>query len=324
MNKFTIDIVMQLSKQSLLVVIVPVLFATGLIGFFVFVPVDQMTLPTLIGYLSSLSTTVMVLVYIITTSRQLETMSKQLSEMEYSRNLQIQPMPYFKNLKAKFTLPRYYVYPADFKEMTMGTHIDARFDVSNLGNGPAIAVNYSSVLKCGPRGKISNVIEVTSFSPPMNYVPLASEEAQEAIFLCSERGGQKLVEALVNFGRLCLDIIVVYKNALGNSFLETNSCWLEIKSKDFEIVKSSLKMAKTAKIEFSDQLRKFKTMKESGRLNDAFEILKDVNKKILALSKGVEEIDFSVSIAYGSFTVRPISDKEYEKIIEKKLGHERC
>ncbi len=284
-----------------------------------------MTLPTLIGYLSSLSTTVMVLVYIITTSRQLETMSKQLSEMEYTRNLQVQPLPYFKTLKAKIILPKFYSGPeTDFKKMEMYAHLTANFDVSNLGNGPAITVDFSSILLFGPRGKVNNIILNESYSPPINYVPVESGEDQEAIFIFSDEGGQKLVEALVNFGRLCLETDVVYKNTLGTPFHERIACWLNVKSQeDFEIIKSRLKLAKTAKIEFSDQLKTYETMKTAGRQDDAHKILEDVNKKILEHSKCVEEIDFSVSIAYGGFSVKHISEPEYYEILRIKANREQ-
>ncbi len=40
MRIFTIDIVMRPNKQLLLIVIVPVLFASGIMAFFVLVPAD--------------------------------------------------------------------------------------------------------------------------------------------------------------------------------------------------------------------------------------------------------------------------------------------
>jgi hypothetical protein len=52
----------------LLVSTIPVIFAVGIVAFFALIPPESLTLNNFIAYMSSLSTAVMVLVYIITTS----------------------------------------------------------------------------------------------------------------------------------------------------------------------------------------------------------------------------------------------------------------
>ena len=126
-----------------MVVSIPVIFAVGVIAFFLGLPPELLTITNFIAYASSLSTVIMVLVYLFTNSQQLRIMETQLKEMEMSRNSQIQPLPYLEKPKAEMQVSRYYIGPSTkFKRMRLCCRFFFEFSVNNIGNGPAVAVDF--------------------------------------------------------------------------------------------------------------------------------------------------------------------------------------
>lgn len=311
---------MKLNRQLLLVAIVPIVFVIGIVLFFVLLPSELLTLTNFIGYMSSLSTTVMVLVYVVTTSRQLDTMSNQLKEMQFSRSVQVQPLPYLEKRHAEFVLPRYYVGPStDFKKMELCSYVRARFVILNYGNGPAIIVDFITHLVSGPRGKESEILNKDTVTPHVDCVPLKTRNPQEIDFeLDDGSDGQHIVEALIKDHRIAISFIIIYKNALGKPFRENVAFWLNAKSeKDFEMLKSSLKLIRTAGIDFAAQLQKHEKLAIAGREDERIAALEETNKKINDMF-GVSEIDLEAQIAPSNFDVRSISEEEYQGLLARK------
>jgi hypothetical protein len=311
---------MKLSGQLLLVAIVPFIFVIGIVLFFILLPEELLTLTNFIGYMSSLSTTVMVLVYVVTTSRQLNTMSNQLKEMQYSRSVQVQPLPYLETRHASFELPRYYVGPStDFKKMELRSYVKASFAILNHGNGPAIIVDFIAHLVSGPRGKKGEILDKDTVTPHVDCVPLKTRNPQEIDFeLDDSSDGQHIVEALIKDHRIAISFIIIYKNALGKPFRENVAFWLNVKSeKDFEMLKSSLKLIRTVGIDFAAQLQKYEKLAIAGREDERIAVLEETNKKINDMF-GVSKIDLEAEIAPSTFDVRSISEEEYQGLLALK------
>lgn len=311
---------MKLNKQLLLVAIVPIVFIVGVVSFFVFLPKDLVTLTNLIGYMSSLSTTVMVLVYIVTTSRQLDTMGNQLKEMQYSRDVQIQPLPYLEAISASFDLPRYYVGPStDFTKMELCSFVNASFNVINHGNGPAILVDFITHLESGPRGKEGEILDKCTLSPHVNCVPLKSKPSRKIDFQLDDHADcQKILEAMIKDLRIAITFVIVYKNALGKPFQENVAFWLMVKSEaDLELLKSGLKVIRTAGIDFATQLQQHEQLAIAKREDKRTKLLDETNKKIDAILKETK-VNLKVTIAPRSFMVCSISEEYYQQLIAQK------
>ncbi|MFC1507583.1 hypothetical protein ACFLQ6_11050, partial [Thermoproteota archaeon] len=100
-----------MKTESLMIYSIPSIFILGIIAFFVLIPSGSITVNIFISYVASLSTVIMVLVYIFTTSRQLGVMRHQLDEIQYSRNVQVQPLIDIKDVTINLEAPRYYASP---------------------------------------------------------------------------------------------------------------------------------------------------------------------------------------------------------------------
>ena len=308
-----------MDKEWILIILVPVLFAVGILAFFAFFPPELITLTTLVGYMSSLSTIVMVLVYIFTTSRQLDTMRSQLEEMQYSRSVQIQPLPYLEKPKASLRLPRYYTSPRDsFKKMSLWNELNFTFSVSNFGNGPAISIDFiPSVAGISLTGK-GTILLMETISATVDCVSLREGDSQDVKFHFSD-DKNKVIEALLAETRVALYCTLVYKNSIGMAFQENICFWVTVPSEeDMEIVRSCLKISKTAEIDFAKHVKEFERLMNLGREEEAIAILEEVNAELRKRFAGKEELDLSMKTAHGSFELGPISQAEYEKLLSEK------
>lgn len=315
---------MEMDKEWILVILVPVLFAVGILAFFVFFPPELITLTTLVGYMSSLSTTIMVLVYIFTMSRQLGTMRSQLREMQHSRSVQIQPLPYLERPKAQLELPRYFTLPeTSHKELSLMCFVHFSFSVSNIGNGPAISIDFLPFVAKQSFAGDTTMLVMETITQRIECLSLREGHSQDIEFdFCDDE--HKVVESLLKEGRVIFGCTILYKNALGMTFAENTAFWAEVPSEsDVEIVRSCMKVIKTAEIDFEGQVKEFKRMMDLGREEDAYHILDQVNAELKKRFAGKEEADLSVTEAIGSFELGPISQSEYEKALSIKRERAR-
>ena len=56
-----------MKKDIIIILSIPIAFAVGIVAFFILFPLESLNLQIFIDYMASLSTVIMVLVYIITT-----------------------------------------------------------------------------------------------------------------------------------------------------------------------------------------------------------------------------------------------------------------
>jgi hypothetical protein len=311
---------MKFNRAVFLAAIVPIIFLAGVISFFVFLPLELQSITNFVAYLSGLSTAIMVLVYIVIYSRQLDTMSKQLEEMQFTRDVQVQPLPYLQEGKASLKLPRYYVGPStDFTKMELMSFVKANFKIINHGNGPAIAVDFIPHILTGSRIKEPVILDKDTFCAPVDCVPLKLDTPQTIEFQFDNGSdGKEILETLMEDYRILLRFSIAYKNAIGKPFQERISFWLNVKSKeDLERIKSSLKLIHTAPIDFSNQLQKFEKFASFQREEEKDKIFSEVNQRILSIL-GLDEVELEVQLALRSFDVRSISEEAYYTWLDQK------
>ena len=308
-----------MNREWLLAVAVLIILVFGIVAFFVLLPPELMTVANFIGYASSLSTIIMVLVYLFTTSRQLNIMRNQLNEMQFSRNVEVQPLPYLEKERVTLELPRYYTSPAtEFKRMTILCRFFFDFTVTNIGNGPAIAVDFIPKLYgVVSAGKKEDTL-VESIGKRVECISLREGDSRK-IGLMFLDAGHKTVETLLKKYRVALACTITYKNALDMAFKEEMGFWISIPSeKEVKTIKSCLKTVKTAEIDFAEQVKEFEYLNEHGREKEANKIFKDVNKRLKDRFAGQEKLKLAIRIAAGSFSVSPISQSEYERLLTEK------
>lgn len=299
-----------MKRNSFIALLIPVLFAVGIGAYFAFLPQELMNLNNFIGYMSSLSTIILVLVYLFTTSQQLNAMGNQLNEMQYTRNVQIQPLLSLNALKTRFELPRYYVGPTtDFRKMELLSRIFFSAKVQNIGNGPAVAIDVIPKLV----SQEDTLVETIGERIECLSLREGDSESISIMFLDDKT---KTIETLLEKLRINISMVILYKNALNMTFKQEITFVLWGNDERIkEQLKQSLKTAKIAEIDYAEQLNKFEELKKYGRDEEAGKVYDAIKEKVNNQYKGKMEIKLPTAVKAGSFSVSPISQSEYETLL---------
>jgi hypothetical protein len=310
---------MEMKRHGLLVISIPIIFAAGIISFFVLLPPELITLVNFIAYASSLSTIIMVLVYVFTTSLQLRAMQSQLNEMQYSRDVQVQPLLYFDKLKMSVEAPRFYLSPeTEFKKVEFMCRVHFDFSVSNIGNGPAVAVDFvPNLARIIPRDNRITTLVKYVYNARIECISLKKEDSQNIslMFLDDEH---KFIDSVLG-GEVVLHLIIVFKNVLGMPFKEEVAFHVLVyEPKLKEKLKSCIKIVRTYRIDFAKDISEFEKLAELGRDEEARKKLEPMKVKLKAQLGGLEKVEIPTDIRSGSFSISPISQSEYDRMISEK------
>jgi len=319
------------SKHWIMVLAIPTIFAVGIALFFVLLPLESISITNFVAYASGWSTVVMVLVYVFTTSRQLGIMQQQLKEMYYSRRVQVQPLIYPDKPKVTPESPHYYLGPETvFKKMRFMCRVFVDFKVNNLGNGPAVEIDFMPKLVSKiwdptlirPRGKVTELVD--GLGQRMECISLREGDNKEIGFIFFDEE-LKFVNSLLDNFFAYVSCEIVFKNVLGMVFRETFDFRVALKdpAKEEEKLSMYLKTAKTAEIDFGKKIREFEALIEKGRENEAGDIFHGVNEEIKARFKGYEQLVLASDILPGSFSISTISQNDYEKMIVQRDARRR-
>jgi len=303
-----------MKRDWLMKLSIPTIYIIGMIAFLL-IPLESRTINNFISYMSSLSTVIMVLVYIFTTSLQLSAMRSQLAEMQYSRNVQSQPLVSVENTKTCFKTPRYYVSPTtDFKELQFICQIHFKASVTNIGNSPSVATDFI------PR--ILSVDETTlldtSLGERIECLSLREGDKGDVLIVFDDRQ-HRIAQALLDKRAIFLRLVIVYKNALGMPFKQQIEFVAMVPSvKERDKLKLCLKAIKTVEIDFGKEVKEYESLMKNRKTEKALKILKKLEKDVKKTFGYEEEIELRTIIKSGSFSVKPISQSEYETLIAEK------
>jgi len=303
-----------IQKELLIGISIPIIFTIAIVAFFsIFLPKDQ-TLGNFISYLSSLATILMVLVVVVTTSLQLK-------EMQSSKLLQTQPFPAVKPLpKTNVEKLRLFYGVPESKTFLM-RRVFFFFEVENIGNAPIVAVdiipqltytNADGSLETDSRMwvridslKPNEKLESgTMFNEP-NVVEPMLRSFITSKFQCGEIRSSSSIE-----------LIILYKNILGASFKQRILFDVFPYREDIARIKSCIRLLETIKIDYSEELGKIESQYKHDR-EKAVKMLDSFND-LISKQKGCEEFHFGVRSRYGEFSIRPISEKEYQKYMRSR------
>ena len=322
-----------MNKESVMALSIPIIFAIGIIAFFALLPAESITLSNFIAYVASLSTAIMVLVYLSTTSRQLNAMYNQLREMQFSRNLQTQPLPFLTTLKAKIERPHLWVDPKDrFLKPAIACRIILEGKIENLGNGPAVAIDFIPRILCAEYDKQFSDSELPCvlYQKKPKEIKTIETTVQRVACLSLKEGDSKDVKWMfADSDNMLLNSIVtpkptseflettvLYKNVLGASFRAEFVYGIDYSDKSIDKMKSCAKVIETVRIDFGTDLVKYENLASKKE----YEEMKKISEKI---SKGIEEnfkfedVPLELNLISGVFSVSPITEEEYRKEISK-------
>lgn len=296
-----------MKKELAIAVIIPLIFLIGIIAFFSVFPSELMNLSNFVAYMSSLSTIIMVLVYLFTNSRQLNAMRNQLEEMKTNRELQIQPLPFSTPEKAYIEAPTFWTGPPEWK-MDLCYRIFIELLVRNIGNGASVAMVF--IPEVFFEDKNGNVTRLGTAS---SHIDCLKEDAVGKISLMFVDEDYVMINnALFSSSySATMKMVTLYKNVLGGSFKSEATYILKFSDDEKENLKSCLKVLKTSKIDYSKEIETYNLLRKKNREEDAHVLMKKVRKDF-ANKFWSENLPFSVTLWGGSFSVSPMTNKEYE------------
>ena len=275
-----------------------------------------------ITYLSGGSTffiAILTIIYVLTTSKQLDVMTSQLNEMKHERELQNQPFPWITSIKMTLEKPDFYYYPPEDKYSTsIRTYVD--FKLKNIGNFPSICIDVSSKIII-PKDKEPLHINTTSIRidtiEEKQIYPFSKKEKDNFMFVKNQiQLLQSLTENNIKkFPRL--SFCITYKNIMGGCFMALNEYLiLQKTTNQKKIITNWLTKLTSFSIKYKEELEDLKEIKKSDRKN--WEKLFNKTRKSFLTSitnkKGIELLIWAIP---GAFIIKSISNEEYKEYTSK-------
>lgn len=281
------------------------LFISGVLSFFF---VNSSSLKDFSNYMTGFATILLAIltgIYVITTNSQLNVMKRQLKEMEFSRNLQTQPLPIFKDVECFLEPPKIFIEGCtENKKIVVTIKTDIIGKIENIGIGSAVAIDFIPILTCkNPNGK-----RIEDIFTRLDFLEERGIEEFEVQFNTDD----EILESFLEIGTEQLPILeltVYYKNVLGAFFKAVYNYKIYPFDEDEDIIKKWLKSIKMFDIDFSEKIRNYDSQvkinpKESETIFD--EIKSE-------FGKGMQDsnLEAPIFLIPGSFNVKPISDEEF-------------
>jgi hypothetical protein len=334
------------NRQKILLSIL--LFIVSLGGFSLLYSVfnPRFDIFTCLSGLSSFFIAILTVLYVLVTSNQLDLMAKQLDEMKKGRELQNQPFPWVNQIEMKLEKPRFYMFPQNGKCRAISRYW-LTIDVKNIGSSPAVCIHALSILEI-PSEKETIVyksitssiaaLEEKSNSPLYeNDIEgklkqnLSKEDTLRIHFSCADNGIFRFIFIQDYTGMLLKSVIIpafykqpkliiriLYKNVLGGCFELHNEHGLDIRSlttvQTFENWSSQIILSDT---NFHDELQEIDSKKNFEERHKLFDQMQGQFQKQI-VGNDFEELD--VVPADGRFSIKPVSEEEYNKALKDISG----
>lgn len=281
-----------------------------------------MTLPVFVDYLAGLSAVAVILVYVLTTSQQLDVINKQIAEMQYSRNVQVQPLLYFDRMSVEFDPPRFYKGPFDgFRKLHFLCRIRFSFNFSNIGNGPAVGIDFfPNLVSVSSEGKLNTLVETVG--ERIECISLREKDSKEIFFMFLDEK-HRFIETILS-QPVALELTILLKNALGMPFRENIrfEIFRALTASEDKFLKSCLKAVRTTEIDFVQQAKRFEELVKLGKDEEATRLMENLNEQLKGTLGDIQTIKLPVGVMSGSFSVMPMSESDYSKSL-KDLKEQR-
>lgn len=310
--------------------------------------IENSTKLSTISTISAFFTVILIGLYVVVNSKQLDVMSKQLNEMKNDRELQNQPLPWISNIEFYIEKPKLYYTPPEpiEKRHSVQATYWAEFEIKNVGSYPAVCVDVSSlvlVLKDKPNTTYDSC-PVTLIDDSSDIVKkkddkylsfeglskridtLEEKEKCNSHFMFSSDCEGVLLKRLIDSRNIhypILKIRILFKNVLGACFFLYNIYHLYPPYIDYEIspvLKDWLSKMVSFPITYNNELDSLKYLDNSRNVKERKELFKEVQEKfnvsLLNANPEADKEKLRVVPIPGYFVIKPISEEEYKKATE--------
>lgn len=269
-----------------------------------------------ITYLSGSSSFIIVIVtvlYVYTTSKQLEVMHNQLLEMKTERELQGQPLLCLNDIRISIKQPGYsYSYCVSQSYTSVYT---LKAELKNIADAPAVCVDLSASIEI----KNEDVVSYLD-SPSLRFDSIESKsrisENELLVYVDDTKG--LLFEALrqkdLTFSPTLI-VKILYRNITGGYFLYSNQYHIIMGIENEEIMKNWHTKIVSFPVKYKDRVEKIdnyfekdmdKWELEAGKLKTEIESESDKHK----------DVDLYLCPIPSEYSIRKITLNEYSKLTE--------
>lgn len=300
---------METKKINKVLVFILVVLCLAFIGCFVYSFYDSnFSFVNTISSISSFFVAVLTVVYVYTTSKQMDYMKQQLNQMQNDHRMSEQPIVDFEELQFGIERPRlFYTPPEDKYSYLSRYHLGIK--VRNVSSYPALFVDISAELIVHDKG---DELGLGATSRRLNLVA-ANSVSEPVDIMFSGDNDSRIMSALRGYSTLDLPQIHIkacYKSLSGASYLLEHTYWLDIHEDNIDILKNWHTIIVSAPIEEKEILTFLQKTKTEIAQESAFDEAKErFDKKLL----GENSINVSLIEIPQKFMLKAISDDEYSK-----------
>lgn len=301
---------METKKINKILVFILVVLCLAFIGCFAYSFFDpDFSFVNTISSISSFFVAVLTVVYVYTTSKQMDYMKQQLNQMQTDHRMSEQPIIDFEDLTFELERPRlFYTPPED--EYSFLSRYFLWLKIRNVSAYPALFVDISAELIVHDNDK---KMGLSTTSRRLNLVAASSVSEPIGIMFAGD-SDNRILSALRGYSTTDLPQVHInacYKSLSGATYLLEHTYWLDIpeESEDsIEILRnwhSTIVSAPIEEKEILTMLKKSETTHETA-FDDAKERF---DKKLL----GETSLPVSLFEISEKFMLKNISDIEYNK-----------
>lgn len=262
---------------------------------------------TYISGISSFFVALLTALNLYTTTNQIEVANKQLEEMKHERAMSEQPLIMIENLRFRIVRPKFYYTPPEDKYSFQSVY-ECSAQVKNCSNYCAISADATAKLivpRNSQRYRLSSVTKRYGIiAPSENQVLDVRFVGDEITWLFDSLREPKTGDLPK------INIVITYKNLCGGFFKMRSSAIIVPEDTDLESLRDWHSRINAAHIEQKETIVALRKLQDSTEWHNLF---KQVEKEFSDSLSGGEEIELKCIHIPESFSVKAISEKQYNE-----------
>lgn len=267
-----------------------------------------------IGAISSFFVAILTVIYVYTTSKQMDFMQQQLDQMQQEQRMSEQPILDLVSLEFKIERPKFYYTPPEDEYSYLARYFFST-QINNISNYPAVFVDLSAQLIVQENG---SELHLDTSSERLNVISATSVTDKVQIMFVGDNE-HKIMSALRSYSAENLPklkIVIYYKSLSGANYQLTHTYWLDLKkdnNESLDVLKNWHTTLASAPIEEKEILEQLKKAPMGKARNQVFELSKEIfDKKLI----GNDALLLYMSEIPDGFSLESISDDEFNHAIE--------
>lgn len=272
-----------------------------------------------ISAISSFFVACLTVIYVYTSSKQMDIMKQQLDQMRQEQQLREQPVLDVKSIRFDIERPKFYYLPPQDKYLYLARYF-LFVQIHNLSSYPAAFVDIDAHLIIEENG---HQLQLGAAQKRINIVA-ANTQSDDVSIMFAGDSPTKIITALRGMTTADLpklELSICYKSLSGANYLLNHTYILDVPDKDesIEILRNWHTTLAAAPIEEKETINLLKRAPKGKEWHRVFDLSKELfDKKLM----GGKVLPLSIIEIVQKFSLKTISDVEYnQKIQNNQYGH---